>query len=47
MAGGMTTVERGRGAIEKRMAQIKMRTARWPVTKLSMMGMADNRVGSG
>jgi hypothetical protein len=47
MAGGMTMVEGGRGAIEKRMAQIEERVAWRPATKVSMMGAADNGVGSG
>ncbi len=34
----------GRGAIEKRMAQIKKRMAWWPATKVSMMGVVDNGV---
>ncbi len=42
---GMTTVEGGRKAIEKRMVQIKKRTMRRPATKLSMMGVANNRAG--
>jgi hypothetical protein len=43
----ITTVDGGRGAIKKRMAQIKKRMARWPVKKVSMMGVADNGAGSG
>jgi hypothetical protein len=42
MAGGITTVEEGRGAIKKRMAQIKERTERRPAMKVSMIGVADN-----
>jgi hypothetical protein len=42
----MTTYEGGRGAIEERTSQIKKRTARQPVTKVSMMGAADNGAGS-
>jgi hypothetical protein len=47
VAGGMTTIERGRGAIEKRTAQIEKRMARRPATKVSMMRAVDNRAGSG
>ena len=43
----MTTVEGGRGAIKKRIAQIKKRTAWRQATKVSMMEAADNIVGSG
>jgi hypothetical protein len=43
----MTIVEGGRGAIKKRTLQIKKRTAQRPATKVSMMGAADNGVGSG
>ncbi len=43
----ITTVDGGRGAIKKRMAQIKKRTGRQPAKKVSMMGAADNGVGSG
>ncbi len=46
VAGGTITVERGRGAIKKRMAQIKKRTVRRPATKVSMMGVADKGVGT-
>ncbi len=47
VAEGMTTIEGGRGEIEKRTAQIEKRMARRLATKVSMMGAADNRVGSG
>jgi hypothetical protein len=47
MVGGMTTIERRKGAIKKRMAQIKKRTVQRPAKKVSMMGAADNGVGSG
>jgi hypothetical protein len=47
MAGWITNVDGGRGAIKKSMAQIKKRMARQPAKKVSMMGAADNRVGSG
>jgi hypothetical protein len=47
MLEGMTTIEGGRGAIEKRTAQIKKRMAQRPGTKASMMGGADNKAGSG
>ena len=43
----MTTVDGGRGAIKKRPAQIKKRTAWWWAKKVSMMGAVDNRAGSG
>jgi hypothetical protein len=33
MAGGMATIQEGRGAIKKRMAQIKKQTAWQPATK--------------
>ncbi len=46
VAGWITTVDRGRGAIKKRTAQIKKRMARQPAKKVSMMGVADNGVGS-
>ncbi len=47
VAGGMTAVKGGRrGAIKKRMAQIKKRMARRQATNMSMMGAADNWVGS-
>jgi hypothetical protein len=42
MAGRITTIEGGTGAIKKRMAQIKKRMAQWPATKVSMMGAVDN-----
>jgi hypothetical protein len=46
VAGWITTVDGGRGAIKKRTAQINKRTAwRW-VKKVSMMGAADNGAGS-
>jgi hypothetical protein len=41
----MTIIEGGRGEIKKRMAQIKKRTVRQPATKVSMMGVADNKAG--
>jgi hypothetical protein len=41
------TVEGGRGAIKERTAQIKKRTAQRLAKKVSMMGVADNRAGSG
>ncbi len=41
-----TTFEGGRGAIEKRTAQIQKRTVRWLATKVSMMGAVDNGAGS-
>ena len=47
VAGWITTVNGGRGAIKKRTAQIKKRMARPLVKKVSMMGAADNGVGSG
>jgi hypothetical protein len=47
VAGGMTTIEGGKGTIEKKTVQIKKRMAQRLVTKVSMMGVADNRVGSG
>ncbi len=47
VAGWITTVDGGRGAIKKRMAQIKKRTAWRPAKKVSIMGVADNRAGSG
>jgi hypothetical protein len=43
----MTTIERGRGALEKRTVQIKKMMARQSVTKVSVMGAACNGVGSG
>jgi hypothetical protein len=43
VAGGMTTVEGGRGATKKNTVQIKKRAAWQPMTKVSMMGVADNR----
>jgi hypothetical protein len=46
-AGGMTTVEGGRGAIKKRTVQIEKRRVQRPATKVSMMGAADNGAGSG
>jgi hypothetical protein len=47
MAGGMTSIEGGRGAIKKRRAEIEKRIARRPAMIVSMMGAADNGVGSG
>jgi hypothetical protein len=47
VAGCITTVGGGRRAIKKRMAQIKKRMAWRPEKKVSMMGAADNGVGSG
>jgi hypothetical protein len=44
---GTTTVEGGRGAIKKRTAQIEKRMVQRPAMKVSMMGEADNGVGSG
>ncbi len=47
VAGWITTVDGGRGAIKKRTAQIIKRTV-WRLAKrMSMMGAVDNRVGSG
>jgi hypothetical protein len=43
----MTTIEEGRGAIKKRTAQIKKRTARRLETKVSMMGVEDNGASCG
>jgi hypothetical protein len=42
----ITSVDRGRGTIKKRTAQIKKRTVWRPAKKVSMMGAADNRAGS-
>jgi hypothetical protein len=42
VAGWITTVDGGRGAIKKRTAQIKKRMAQWQAKKVSMMGAADN-----
>ncbi len=47
VVGGMTAVEGERGAIEKKTAQIKKRMAGRPATKVSIMGVAYNRAGSG
>ena len=47
VAGWITTVDGGRGAIKKRTAQIKKRMAWRSAKKVSMMGAADNGVGSG
>jgi hypothetical protein len=46
VAGWITTIDGGRGAIKKRTAQIKKRTAWWPAKKVSMMEAADNGAGS-
>jgi hypothetical protein len=47
VAGGMPSIEGGRGAIKKKTVQIKKSMVRQPTTKVSMMGVVDNRVGSG
>jgi hypothetical protein len=47
VVGWITTVNGGRGAIKKRMVQIKKRMAWQPAKKVSMMGAADNGAGSG
>ncbi len=47
VAGCITTVDEGRGAIKKRMAQIKKRMAWELAKKVSMMGARDNEVGRG
>jgi hypothetical protein len=47
VVGGMATVEGGRGSIKKRMALTKKRMAWQLATKVSIMGVADNKVGSG
>jgi hypothetical protein len=46
LAGWITTVDGGRGAIKKRTAQIKKTTAWRQAKKVSMMGVADNGAGS-
>jgi hypothetical protein len=47
VAGLVTIFDGGKGAIKKRMAQIKKRTARRPAKKVSMIGAADNVADSG
>ena len=47
VAGWITTVYGGMGAIKKRTAQIKKRMAQWPAKKVSMMGAEDNGAGRG
>jgi hypothetical protein len=42
----MITVEGGRGAFDKRKAQILERTTRRPAAKVSKMGATDNGVHS-
>ncbi len=47
VAGWITIVDGVRGAIKKTMAQIKKMMAQQPAKKMSIMGAADTRAGSG
>jgi hypothetical protein len=46
VTGGMTTIEGGRRAIKKRKAQIEKRMVGQLATKVSMIGVVDNKAGS-